>query len=125
LWRKQGGAEKLQEEVAAATRQEGGNGHAGTDALPRVEFAAQPSTNGEKPAKRLNPIKRKQMQERAAELEEEISGLEHQIAQCEAGLLNFVSAEDTMRLSRELDQHRFHLQGRIAEWEQIGRELEA
>ena len=111
--------------MAAATRQEGGNGHAGTDALPRVEFAAQLSTNGEKPAKRLNPIKRKQMQERAAELEEEISGLEHQIAQCEAGLLNFVSAEDTMRLSRELDQHRFHLQGRIAECEQIGRELEA
>jgi len=39
--------------------------------------------------------------------------------------LNFVSADDTMRLTRELDEHRSHLQGRIAEWEQIGRELEA
>jgi hypothetical protein len=64
------------------------------------------------------------MEERAAELEGKISELEHEIAQREAGLLNFVSAEDTRRLTRELEQYRSDLQGRIAEWEQIGRELE-
>src|SRR5690349_1966677 len=82
LWRKQGGAEKLQEEVSATTahRQEPGNGNAGT-ARP----TEQSSADCDKTGKRLNPIKRKQMQERASELEEQISELEHQIAQCEAG----------------------------------------
>jgi len=65
------------------------------------------------------------MEERAAKLEEEIAELERKIAKCEAGLLNFVSAEETMRLTRELEQHRADLQGQIAEWEQIGQELEA
>jgi len=122
LWRKQGGAEKLQEEVSATTahRPEPGNGNAGT-ARP----AEQSSADGDKTGKRLNPIKRKQMQERASELEEQISELEHQIAQCEAGLQNFVSADETVRLTRELDLHRADLNARIAEWEQIGQELEA
>jgi ATP-binding cassette, subfamily F, member 3 len=125
LWRKQGGAEKLQEQVSAtaAHRPEGGNGHVGTGTLARP--AEQSSSDGDKTAKRLNPIKRKQMQERASELEEQISELEHHIALCEAGLQNFVSADETMRLTRELDQHRADLTQRIAEWEQIGQELEA
>ena len=128
LWRKQGGAEKLQEEVTASVvRPESGNGHAAGSgqalARPASEHAAP--SNGDKPVKRLNPIKRKQMEDRAAELEEAISELEHQLAQCEAGLQNFVSAEETMRLTRALDRHRAELQQRVAEWEQIGQELEA
>jgi ATP-binding cassette subfamily F protein 3 len=125
LWRKQGGAEKLQDEVSAtaAHRSEAGNGRVGTGAVTRP--AEQSSADGEKGGKRLNPIKRKQMQERASELEEQISELEHQIAQCEAGLQNFVSADETVRLTRELDQYRADLNERIAEWEQIGQELEA
>ena len=125
LWRKQGGAEKLQEEISAtaAHRPEAGNGRVanGTLAAP----AEQSSADADKGVKRLNPIKRKQMQERASELEEQISELEHHISQCEAGLQNFVSADETMRLTRELDQHRADLNQRIAEWEQIGQELEA
>jgi ATP-binding cassette subfamily F protein 3 len=85
---------------------------------------ARAESNEEKPAKRVNPIKRKQMQDRAQELEEEISGLESTIAECEASLQNFVSAEETTRLSRELEQNRADLRERIAEWEQIGQELE-
>jgi ATP-binding cassette, subfamily F, member 3 len=132
LWRKQGGAEKLQEEVSAtaAHRPEAGNGHSGTGApsASSGQALARPAeqfADGDKPGKRLNPIKRKQLQERAAELEEQISELEYQIAQCEAGLQNFVSADETMRLTRGLDQHRANLNERIAEWEQIGQELEA
>jgi ATP-binding cassette subfamily F protein 3 len=114
LWRKQGGAEKLQEQVSVAVR------------------APQPSNGSHAPsqspvaekAKRLNPIKRKQMQERSRELEEEISALEAAIAACESSLQNFVSAEETARLTRELAQNRAELQERIAEWEQIGRELD-
>src|SRR6266404_1633620 len=113
LWRKQGGAAKLQEQVSESAQvpQPTNGDHA-------------PSPAAEK-SKRLNPIKRKQMQDRAHELEEEISSLETAIAGCESSLQNFVSAEETTRISRELEQNRAALQQRIAEWEQIGQELEA
>jgi len=126
LWRKQGGAEKLQQEVSAtaAHRPEAGNGHVVAATAPGRPVE-QGSADADKPGKRLNPIKRKQMQERATELEEQISELEHHIAQCEAGLQSFVSADETVRLTRDLDQHRADLNQRIAEWEQIGQELEA
>jgi ATP-binding cassette, subfamily F, member 3 len=125
LWRKQGGAEKLQQAVAGSTRAaESPNGHGETDARSAQE-AQDTGSGGEKPTNRVNPIRRKHMEERAEKLEEEIAELERKIAKCEAGLLNFTSAEETMRLTRELEQHRGHLQGRIAEWEQIGQELEA
>ena len=112
LWRKQGGAEKLQEQVAASAQvpQPTNGGHA-------------PPPIAEK-SKRLNPIKRKQMQDRAHELEEDISNLESAIAGCESSLQHFVSAEETQRLSQQLEEHRVELQARIAEWEQIGQELD-
>src|SRR5579864_8465923 len=119
LWRKQGGAEKLQQQVSAsAQRPEPENGHVG------ATLQARPDSHEEKSARRLNPIKRKQMQDRAQELEEEISGLESAIAECEASLQNFVSADETTRLTRELEQNRTDLRERITEWEQIGQELE-
>jgi ATP-binding cassette subfamily F protein 3 len=120
LWRKQGGAEELQQQVSKTTkRSEPRNGHVGR------AVQAGPDSHEEKSVKRVNPIKRKQMQDRAQELEEEISGLESAIAECEASLQSFVSAEETTRLTRELGQNRTELQQRIAEWEQIGQELEA
>jgi ATP-binding cassette, subfamily F, member 3 len=126
LWRRQGGAEKLQEEVSAsAQRREPSNGNSGRDAGREDGNSGTPAAVGEKPGKRLNPIKRKQMEERAAELEAKISSIEQRIAQCETSMLSFVSAEETQRLTRELEQHRSELQERVAEWEQIGQELEA
>ncbi len=125
LWRKQGGAEKLQEQVSASAHSpQSGNGHVRAGALTRPAAEQAASSNGDKPAKRLNPIKRKQMQDRAQELEGQISSLESTIAQCEASLQNFVSAEETTRLTHKLDQNRTELQQRVAEWEQIGQELE-
>jgi ATP-binding cassette subfamily F protein 3 len=113
LWRKQGGAAKLQTQVSASAQvPQPNNG----------DHAPSPATDK---SKRLNPIKRKQMQDRARELEEEISSLETAIAGCESSLQNFVSAEETTRISRELERNRAELQQRIGEWEQIGQELEA
>ena len=124
LWRKQGGAEQLQEQVLqSAGNPEPSNGHGGTG-LPIPAGLAEPGKPGEKPAKRLNPIKRKQMEDRAAELEEEISRIESAVARGETSLQSFISSEETTRLSRELQQNRAELQERIAEWEQIGQELE-
>jgi ATP-binding cassette subfamily F protein 3 len=114
LWRKQGGAAKLQESVATATHtvmSANGNGKA-----PAAV---------ESKAKRINPIKRKHMEKRAHKLEEEIAGLETTIAAFESSLQAFVSAEETARLTQQLDQSRTELQERTAEWEQIGHDLEA
>ncbi len=125
LWRKQGGAQKLQEQVSISARTpQPSNGHVGAGAPTRPAAEQAASSNGDKPSKRLNPIKRKQMQDRAHELEAKISSLEAAIAQCEASLQTFVNAEETTRLSREREQNRAELQQRIAEWEQIGQELE-
>jgi len=73
----------------------------------------------------MNPIKRKQMEDRAHELEQEISRLEAAIAQCETSLENFTSAETSARLTQELDENRKELEERIREWEHLGRALEA
>ncbi len=117
-WRKEGGAEKLQETVASSrhvmSQPANGNGSAS---------AAVPDES--KTAKRLNPIKRKQMEERVQELEGEIESTEAAIATCENALQSFVSAEETARQTRELDGHREELKNLLAEWETLGQELEA
>ncbi len=118
LWRKQGGAAKLQEQVSAVANHSGpNNGHVG------AALQARPASSEAQSGKRLNPIKRKQMQDRSQELEDEISGLEAAIANCESSLQSFVSAEETTRITRELEQNRAALQERFTEWEQIGQEL--
>ena len=124
LWRKQGGAAKLQQQVSASvTGSDHSNGGAATDLLTRSAAEPDGASNGGKACKRLNPLKRKQMEERSQELEEQISTLEAAIAQCEGSLQRFVSAEETTRVARELEQNRAELQQRITEWEQIGHEL--
>ena len=114
-WRKEGGAARLQESVAAASD------------------VAQP-TNGKKPAvpaesvdgksKRLNPIKRKQMEDRVRELEQAIAHSETVISACETALQTFVSAEETARLTKKLDQHRQTLKNCLAEWEELEQALQ-
>ena len=113
LWRKQGGAAKLQESVSTTTH----------TVNPANGNGATPPAAASK-AKRINPIKRKHMEERAKQLEEQISNLESVIAACENSLQNFVSAEETTRITQQLDQSRTELQERTTEWEQIGQELE-
>src|SRR5438067_1838744 len=125
LWRKQGGAEKLQEQVSTLVqRPKPSNGHVRASAVTRPAAEQAAASDGDKSAKRLNPIKRKQMKHRAQELEEEIDSLESAIAQCESSLQNFVSAEETARVTRELEENRSQVQRCIAEWEEIGQELE-
>src|SRR5712691_2374468 len=111
-WRKGGGAARLQEAVAAAPA------------------AVQPvNGNGAAPAesksKRLNPIKRKQMEDRVHELEQEITRTEAAITDCESALQTFVSADETQRLTQELERHKRSLQAKVREWEELGQALEA
>jgi ATP-binding cassette subfamily F protein 3 len=85
---------------------------------------AAPIANHRKPEKRVNPIKLKQMRDRCRELEEGIAELEAQIAHYEAELASFVSTEETVRVSKLLDEARVELSRRIEEWEGMSQALE-
>ncbi len=119
LWRKQGGSAKQNE----AIRQQ----------LSRSEPAPQTPSNGNQAsgegvpaakAKRLNPIKRKKMEDRIRELEGEISRAETVIAQCETALQDFVSADESQRQSQELDQRKTAHAALIKEWETLSQSLQ-
>jgi ATP-binding cassette, subfamily F, member 3 len=106
-WRKEGGAARLQETTQLAVTSVPANGNKPTGA------------DGAEKAKRLNPIKRKQIEERVRELEQEINRTETAIAHHETALQSFVSAEETARLTHELETHRAALQTSLAEWEEL------
>ena len=81
-----------------------------------------PATSHQPPAKRLNPMKLKKLQERTRELEAQIATLEAEIANDEESLANFVSAEETMRLSTQVEKRRTALSALLSEWEEISQE---
>jgi ATP-binding cassette subfamily F protein 3 len=114
LWRKQRAGESTADEptVASPAGAQPGNGNGASAAK-------------ESQGKRLNPIKRKQMEDRFRELEEAIARAETTIANEETGLQNFVSAEETERVSKTLVRQRTKLQSLMREWEELGQVLEA
>jgi ATP-binding cassette subfamily F protein 3 len=113
-WRKEGGAARLQESTQLAVTSVPANGN-----TPASADAAETK------ARRLNPIKRKQMEERVRELEQEINRTETVIAQHEIALQSFVSVEATARLTQELETHRTALQKSLAEWEELTATLQS
>jgi ATP-binding cassette, subfamily F, member 3 len=126
LWRKQGGqhvAPTLADVPGAKTaRHEPAS-------VPKPSAAATPvNGDGESgPAeakKRLNPIKRKQMEERVHELEEKISRTESAIDHLETALQNFVSADESQRQSQELEQHKASHAALLKEWEGMAEALQ-
>ena len=72
----------------------------------------------------MNPIKRKQMEQRSREIEEDIARVEAAIVICESSLLNYVSAEETKRQNLDLEKHREELSQLMMEWEELGQALE-
>jgi ATP-binding cassette subfamily F protein 3 len=76
-------------------------------------------------AKRINPIRLKQMQDEARNLESRIAELEADIQRSEMALSDFVGAEEAMRLSAVLDSHRAQLNEAMTRWESVSAELEA
>jgi len=120
LWRKQGGhlkqdqAIREQLEVPAAALPTPTNGN---------RLVKESNSDGAK-AKRLNPIKRKQMEDRIQELEAEIGRAEEAIARSEAALQEFVSVEETQRQSGELDRHKTARAALLEEWENLSQSLQ-
>ncbi len=116
LWRKEGGAAALAEETAAAA------GSPLQSAPQPVAVEVPPSAQVS--AKRLNPIKLRQMQERLAQLEAEIPGVENSLTETEQALGIYVSAEETQRLSTALTALRQRQASLTAEWEELSLQLE-
>ena len=76
------------------------------------------------PAKRLNPIKLKQMEDRVAAIEQELSDLDERIAQAEQQQAVFTTAEAARALAADLDKLREQHAVRTAEWEELASQLE-
>ena len=133
LWRKQGGDKKAPtlEDVPRTSAPRNRNPSAPSAAKPLTtaptngNSAAEPAkTLEESKAKRVNPIKRKQIEDRVHELEEAIARAEASIAACETSLQNFVSPEESQRQSQALDQHKASHAALIEEWEGLSRALQ-
>src|SRR5271163_3462682 len=126
LWRKQGRGAAVAEILKASISSSVPVSSASVSSAVPVNGDRTPATvTAEPKGKRLNPIKRQQMEDRLHDIEEEIARVEAAIASCETGLLSFVSAEETQRQGLELGGHRSVLQGLMKEWEDISEALQA
>src|SRR6202522_660468 len=120
LWRKQGGNKTQDETIRQQLKKVklepetpvNGN-HASLDTDPAVSKA-----------KRLNPIKRKKIEDRVRELEAEISRAENAITQYETGLQDFVSAEESQRQSEALEKQKAEHAAFMKEWEDLSQSLQ-
>jgi ATP-binding cassette subfamily F protein 3 len=120
LWRKQGGSAKQNETIRQQLSTveptveipSNGNHSAPTDSAPAAK------------AKRLNPIKRKKIEDRIRELEAGISRAESAIARCETAMQDFVSADESLRQSQELDQQKTAHAALLREWEDLSQSLQ-
>lgn len=93
-------------------------------AVAPVSMAVEEASTGREKAKRLNPIKQKQMEERCAFLEEEVPRIEAALAHTEQQLGVFVSAAETQRLTELAEELRGQLASATSEWEELMMQLE-
>jgi ATP-binding cassette subfamily F protein 3 len=65
------------------------------------------------------------MRERRGAIEDEVTKLEVEIADYESALGNFVSVEETRRLTELLKARRADLEALLEEWEEVAHSIEA
>lgn len=87
--------------------------------LPPEPQPVEPDPEPEQKASRLNPIRLRQMKERCETIEEEIGQHETDIAELENQLVEFKSAEESIRLNKLLDERRSSLANLLREWENV------
>jgi len=114
LWRKQNGAQALEESLRASVS-------AAPSPIAAVEQGIDPVAE---PKKRVNPMKRKQMAEQLAKVEAEVSRTEAVIAESEESLSRYVSTEETQRVSELLEVKRRALEALESEWAELSEALE-
>ena len=109
----------------------GGGFAEGALVLPDVQgVQTTVQANGGPPAaeagkKRLNPMKVKQLQDRCAEIEQQVASTEAKISDAESALGVFVSVEETQRVTDELTRLRALVDTLTEEWEEISGALES
>jgi ATP-binding cassette subfamily F protein 3 len=75
--------------------------------------------------RRLNHIKLRQMKERQRAIEDEVTRLEVEIADFEAALSNFLTAEHSIEIAELLESRRKDMKDLMAEWEEVSETIEA
>jgi ATP-binding cassette subfamily F protein 3 len=120
LWRKQGGSAKQNETI----RQQLGAVEPVVEGPSNGNHSALADSSPAAKAKRLNPIKRKKVEDRIRELEAGISRAESAIARCETAMQDFVSADESLRQSQELDQQKTAHAALLREWEDLSQSLQ-
>jgi ATP-binding cassette subfamily F protein 3 len=123
LWRKQGGNTEQEERMASALEARTSVADVPSNGKRDLNQSQEEPAAGSK-AKRLNPIKRQQVEQRVRELEKEISSVEAAIGHCETVLQNFVSVDENHRHGQELDQHKARHAALIKEWENLAQVLQ-
>jgi ATP-binding cassette subfamily F protein 3 len=128
IWRKQGGPEALTQSGKAVDSEPAKAVPASSSQATTRSAPVQPSTP--QPAakavdRRLNPIKLRQMKERRRSIEDEVTRLEVEIADFEAALRNFRSAEETQQIMELLAARRADLESLLNEWEEVAQTIEA
>ncbi|HEY0785820.1 MAG TPA: ABC-F family ATP-binding cassette domain-containing protein [Acidobacteriaceae bacterium] len=137
LYRKQAAATAMTGGASApvSAARAGSNGHGAASASAAVtnistaqngSAAAPPPMPAEATgrARKLNPIRLKQMQDRLTCVEEEIPRCESAIAATEGSLGSYVSGEETQRLSTVLANLREQHAALSGEWEELMMQLE-
>jgi hypothetical protein len=64
------------------------------------------------------------MEDRASEIEREVSRREAEIAGVEQELGHFVSVEETVRLTKLIEQRRAEIEALMREWERLSAAIE-
>jgi ATP-binding cassette subfamily F protein 3 len=135
LYRKSGGPEKTTVSLAAglkptpppaaaiAIEVQSTNG-APADASARANVESRQQASSKAPVKRLNPIKLKQLEDRVAAIEQELSTLESRVTAAEEHLGHYTSVEDSQRTAAELDGLRAERNALTTEWEELATALE-
>jgi len=140
LWRKGGGPEKVAVSLASGIEKPKANtsGSITANAAKAAAVADEPMlaavanvepeptkvAEAKPPAKRLNPIKLKQLEDRVVAIEAELNSLDLKIIDAEEKLGHFVSAEESQRIAAELEAIRARHAELTSEWETSATQLE-
>jgi ATP-binding cassette subfamily F protein 3 len=130
LWRKQGGPAQVAASLADSLKPAPShNAVILSEGAAEVEGpAADAGVRAGEPekaqVKRLNPIKQKQLEERVALIEGELSAIDSRVAAAEQHLGHYTSAEDSQRTASELEDLRALRTALTAEWESLATQLE-
>jgi len=83
-----------------------------------------PENTGAVKSKRLNPIRLQQMKERCREIEEQVARHEAEIEGHAQELVHFRSAEDSVRLTKLIEEGREEVARLMREWEDTAKVVE-